>query len=195
MPKRTVIAFAAASGLIAGVASTATLTDDNRPRNAVTDLLLPLLAEVIPVACLTVISMRIIRRWLDSYTASTRKELQAADQQRQEISRSIDRRLTELARRESALKRHEAATTRLRQALDEQRQIITELTAERDDLAEDYNVIVCQTLQQAADKFRLRPPAASDGNPAPCVPLSARPPNRRATITRFERGHSDSVLP
>lgn len=179
MPRR--IAAASVCGLIAGVTITAALTE-GLPQHPVGDLLLPVLARLAPLVCVTLVTMKVLRRWLDSQARSTHLVLAAAAEQRHKFRQETDQRLAEIARREDTLTRSaaavEARTARVHQELLEEREAHQLLQAEHETLMEEYNAVVCATLQQSANRFRSRPPSPNGGHEAaPCIafPLPLRP--------------------
>lgn len=195
MPRQT--AIASGSGLIAGVAITTALVSDF-PEHPLGDLLFPLLALLAPLVCLFLIAGRVIRRWLDDYTDATRRELDAAAEQRRLFHKDMDTRLAEINRREEAVSRAVAASEQryqqLSQALTEERTQQARLRDEHEELIQDYNRVVTDTLQQSADLFHPRPPASGDGSDAACIPMPARPPQDGGAVQPPMHSAADPLL-
>jgi hypothetical protein len=181
MPRRT--AIASVCGGDAGVTIGAVFANDFPNRGG--GLLIPLALQIIPMICVSVVCVLVIRRWIGEYTTKIRAELAAAAKQRHLFDTSMDRRLAELNRREEAANRTAAANEQrfaeLHQALRDEREAHARLRAEYEELTQDYNRVVVDALQQSADLFRPRQPAApdstassSDTGDAHCIPMPTR---------------------
>ncbi|MEU1815220.1 hypothetical protein ABZ543_08475 [Streptomyces roseifaciens] len=166
--------MALVGGTLVGICITAAVSDRLPDEPAGDGVLLPLLIHLIPSIASTVISVKIFRRWLDESRTAT----EAATEARRVFFQEMVNRQEEIARREEALilsaHTYETRIAQAVQDLVDERLGHARLKDEFEELAADYNRVVCESLQQSADRFRPRSPVLLDKH-APCLPLPARP--------------------
>ncbi|MDH6189214.1 hypothetical protein EES44_24725 [Streptomyces sp. ADI96-15] len=147
--------------------------------HGVAGLLMPLAVRVFPLIVGVVIVVCAFETWMDKFAAQIKADGEASARQRLREEERLRQRAEHLDRREDALNRAtEAAEGRLAlltKSLEEARvALLAEkkdrgvLQADFDELAEDYNRMVTDTLRQRANFF-ARPAAPADpaAPPAP----------------------------
>lgn len=196
MPARTTIATL--SGLTAGIALTLVAVDDVSP-GGFGGVLLESAAVFLPLVCVALIGQVALWRWFTSRAERTHQEVSVdLNEQRRVLNEEFTRWSAELDTREervtqssengrkqllnSAQRLDEALTT-----LSDERKARTTLQAEFDELAQDYNTVVKELIQDRADTFRWRqsapraartaplPEARTAGAPAVSVPPHTAP--------------------
>ncbi|WP_432001535.1 hypothetical protein [Streptomyces sioyaensis] len=185
MPDRIVLASASASAFTAGIA-VAVVATDGLDHGSNDSLFGPLAVRVLPlVACAAIIAV-IVRRWLYGIVRQARAEMTAAAADRASCEKRMTKREQDVEQAEEKLRHTKAnvaklvalATERLEDAqstLDAERSARSELQGEYDELANDYNQLVTETLQQRANFFkRGGAGAAVEHAPAQCIPLQGR---------------------
>ncbi|GGZ23927.1 hypothetical protein GCM10010387_16490 [Streptomyces inusitatus] len=192
MLRRT--AITASGSLAAGIAIALVDGLPHPPAGTIT----PLAVDIAPLTCMTVITLCILHRWLDRYTANIRTEMAKAAEQRRACVEEISDRLAEVTRREAAVNRSakigEARTAALLNALAEARKENACLRTELEEIGEERNTLIATILQQSADRFRPRPEAATVTRPAPCIPMPARQRARDGAVPQPVHGTVDPAL-
>ncbi|QKW07017.1 hypothetical protein HUT18_11980 [Streptomyces sp. NA04227] len=158
MALRTIIA--AVSGLVTGITITIAATD-RIPTNTVDNLAFAIAVRVAPITCALLIGHAALRKWLDDYTVQVRgvfrdaspDQTSTAAQTGVGISLSNRRSPTD-AERVNALT---ACLAETQVQLHGEQKKNDNLQAEFDELVEDYNRLVTDALQRAADRFENKP--------------------------------------
>lgn len=150
-------------------------------------------ARVAVLVCGLLLAAAVIRPWLLSFLGTMRREMTAQAAQHRQFNEEMDRRLAELALRESALNRSATASTvHLSSRLAEADLKATRLQQEYDELASDYNRVVTDSLQQSAMLFAPRPGGANpDGSVTPTTPLPRRAREDGGALPSQARGTAD----
>lgn len=180
---RRTTAIAWMGGILTGIAITAaTATLQGRPLGEPVQLLL--LHNVVPVTVCTGVTLAVLRRWLARHSAEARREQVNSAQQRADFQKAMKKREDDLARREESVNRT-AVVAQVRisqtlQALVDEKAVNDALRAEYDELAEEYNRVVVDALQQSADLFRPRATAAEPAEFVAAAPLITMPGRPRA---------------
>ncbi|MFE0766138.1 hypothetical protein [Streptomyces smyrnaeus] len=164
-------AIASASGMATGVVFTVVAVD-GVPSHGAAGLFLPLAVRIFPLIIGVIVITCAFRNWMDRFAAQVKAEREASAEQRRQEEERLRQRAEHLDRREGALNHAtEAAQGRLalltkkleesHVALLAERDARNRLQTDYDELAEDYNRMVTDTLQQRADFFN-RPTAPAD---------------------------------
>ncbi|MFD6935311.1 hypothetical protein ACFWAP_04015 [Streptomyces goshikiensis] len=146
-------------GVISGVVITATAW--LWPRLPATDRMMLLVAmNILPTLTCTLLGVHLLRGWLEKHTAQTQQEHATAAAERNRFAGEMTKRMAEIAQREKALNAastdSEARMSKLLALLLEEREARAKLQQEHDEVTEDYNRVVSDSLQQYADTFRRR---------------------------------------
>lgn len=180
MPERAL--FASVSGLAAGVAATIAVTGQG-PDNHAGGIVLTMAAGLAAMVSVTVVAMAAVRKWLtdhDERTLNTAKQIAI---ERSTFIEASERQARELAAREERLNRQAEQISayvmgiarRLDEALTRNSHLdrqLTDLTKAYEELSEDHNRLVRETLQERAARFQRRP-ASSRMAAATCPPAQA----------------------
>ncbi|MEV6565954.1 hypothetical protein [Streptomyces kronopolitis] len=183
MPDRIVLA--SASAFAAGIAVTVVATDDlNQGSND--SLLGSLAVRVLPlVACAAVIAA-IVRRWLYGIVRQAHAEMAAAAADRASCEKRMTKREHDVEQAEEKLRHTKANVAKLvalvterlegaQSTLEAERSARAELQGEYDELANDYNQLVTDSLQQRANFFKRGAAGqAAEHAPAQCIPIQGR---------------------
>ncbi|MGX1301435.1 hypothetical protein RKD35_002923 [Streptomyces albogriseolus] len=183
MPGRATIA--SVSGLATGVAATVAVTGHG-PESDAGGVVLMMAAWLAAMVCVSVVSMATLRKWINAHDDRTRTTAQQVAMERTTFIEASERRGRELHEREERLnKRAEQVSAyvvgiarRLDEALTRTAHLerqLAEVAKAYEELAEDHNRLIRETLQERTDRFerRMVPPAARK-QAAPCAPAAAR---------------------
>ncbi|MFK0063439.1 hypothetical protein ACIQTN_29940 [Streptomyces werraensis] len=198
--------IASVSGLTAGVAATVAITGQG-PTSDAGGVVLMMAAWLAAMVCVTVVAMAALRKWLNAHEDRTRAAAQQVAIERTAFMEATERRGRELHEREERLnKRAEqisAYVVGIARRLDEavtrnthlERQL-AEVTKAYEELADDHNRLVRETLQERTDRFerRLVPPTTRR-TAAPCAPAAARPEESPARPYTDPHGGHHPVAP
>ncbi|MEU6929039.1 hypothetical protein AB0A05_07725 [Streptomyces sp. NPDC046374] len=135
--------------------------------------------NVLPTLTCTLLGLHIMRGWLEKHTEQTRQQHATAAAERNHFAGEMTKRLAEIAQREKALNAatsdSEARMGQLLALVLEEREARAQLQAEHDEVTEEYNRVVSDSLQQYADTFRPRAGApAEPEREAHLIPMPAR---------------------
>lgn len=165
--------FASLTGFVAGAALTvplATLSGETMAGH-----LVPTLIRTTGILFVLLVAGRVFSAWLKESHDVTCQELRAAAEQRTAFQEALDSRAADLAKRETRLALATAATeaqqNELQRALMQEAAHRVQLEADYEQLAEDYNLLVSNTLQQSATLFRPRETRAPLSGKAPLLPM------------------------
>ncbi|MFJ5890399.1 hypothetical protein [Streptomyces californicus] len=165
--------FACLTGFIAGAALTVPLAALSG--ESVSGHLVPTVIRTAGVLTVLLVAGRVFRVWLKESHTKTCDALQAAADERTASHRALDARTADLAKREARLAASlsvtEARQAEMHKALLQEVATRVQLEAEYSQLTEDYNALVCGTLQQSASLFRPRQTRAPLSGTAPLIPM------------------------
>ncbi|MFF2612274.1 hypothetical protein [Kitasatospora sp. NPDC058046] len=198
MPRRTT--FATLTGIGVGITLTLTATTNLPDDHEIASILQIAGERFFPAALITFAALVAIKRWVSQHDEQTRTRFASLLDQRRAFEELYQRRQLDLDARESLINRA-AEITHLRQTdglrklneanaqLDTERAARRELQRDFDELAAEYNTLVCQTMQEHADRFSRPHRTITPGSaPAPvsllqtaCPPaLAGQPPDQQA---------------
>ncbi|MFJ7592457.1 hypothetical protein ACIQZO_34830 [Streptomyces sp. NPDC097617] len=116
--------------------------------------------NVLPTLTCTLLGLHIMRGWLEKHSEQTRQEHTTAAVERTRFAGEMTKRMTEIAQREKALNAaandSEARMGQLLHLVLEEREARARLQDEHDEVTDDYNRVVSDSLQQYAETFRPR---------------------------------------
>lgn len=144
---------------------------------------------LLPIACVTIVAMHTFRRWLKTHDEQTRRAYDELAQRRLRLDEEHANRLRQLTKREAEFAR-ESATRRTHVAgmarhlgeiliaLGKERHARATLQEEYDELADDFNQLVQETMQDRTDRF-ARTPAETRSVPRLIKCSTIKVPERR----------------
>ncbi|MGC4947804.1 hypothetical protein ACLQ2N_16605 [Streptomyces sp. DT224] len=188
--------LAALSGLAAGIACTVASVH-GVDTSTFGGILLLTAVRLFPGLCITLVSLAVLRRWMVRHDTRTRAEYAALAEERRQYGDEYQRRSAELYAREQRLagmSEHASwqmlnLTNRLSEtllALTASRRELAELQADYDELANDHNQVIRETLQERADVFSRRRPAPSRPTPTPPAFKPPLPPPSRLRLPIYQ---------
>jgi hypothetical protein len=197
MPGRATIT--AISGLCVGVGATLLVTGEG-PQPGAGGAALMMATRLAAMVCTTAVALATLRRWIRAHDQRTQQVAEQVAQERAAYVQEGERRARELADREDRLNRRAESVSayvmgiarRLDEALTRTSHLereLADLTTRYEELAEDHNRLIRETLQERADRFGRRPTTPCPPPAPPSVDHPVRP------YVALRRGHHQVPTP